>query len=100
MTINAFSQDEVNVRAAWYSKNGEARDVLVIGDLPTPTPGPGEVRVKLATSGVNPSDVSQLLAGGLLLHTIGARFGLNEIAAAHQAVEGEGMIGNVIVELV
>jgi len=40
MTINAFSQDEVNVRAAWYSKNGEARDVLVIGDLPTPTPGP------------------------------------------------------------
>lgn len=45
------------MRATWYSKNGAARDVLVIGELPTPTPGAGEVRVRLATSGVNPSDV-------------------------------------------
>ena len=45
------------MRAAWYSKNGDARDVLAVGELPTPTPGPGQVRVKLATSGVNPSDV-------------------------------------------
>jgi len=42
------------MRAAWYAKNGAARDVLVVGDLPTPEPGPGEVRVRLATSGVNP----------------------------------------------
>jgi NADPH:quinone reductase len=55
--IKSIAQEEVNMRAAWYSKNGEARDVLVIGELPTPTPGAGEVRVKLATSGVNPSDV-------------------------------------------
>src|SRR5207244_12091036 len=27
------------------------------GDVPTPEPGPGEVRVKLAASGGNPSDV-------------------------------------------
>jgi len=45
------------MRAAWYSKTGEARDVLHVGELPTPEPGPGEVRVKLKTSGVNPSDV-------------------------------------------
>ncbi len=45
------------MQAAWYSRNGEAREVLVVGELPTPTPGPGELRVKLATSGVNPSDV-------------------------------------------
>lgn len=45
------------MRAAWYEKNGEAREVLMLGELPLPVPGPGEVRVKLATSGVNPSDV-------------------------------------------
>ena len=45
------------MRAAWYSKNGEARDVLIVGDMPDPTPGPGEVRIRMVTSGVNPSDV-------------------------------------------
>lgn len=45
------------MRAAWYTKNGEARDVMIVGDLPTPTPGAGEVRVHLAVSGLNPSDV-------------------------------------------
>ena len=45
------------MRAAYYEKNGTARDVLRVGDIETPVPGPGEVRVKLVTSGVNPSDV-------------------------------------------
>lgn len=45
------------MRTASYTENGEARDVLRVGELPTPTPAPGEVRVKLVTSGVNPSDV-------------------------------------------
>lgn len=45
------------MRAAWYSENGEAREVLVVGDLPMPVPARGEVRIKLVTSGVNPSDV-------------------------------------------
>ncbi len=45
------------MQAAWYTKNGEAREVLVIGEQPTPMPRQGEVRVKLLTSGVNPSDV-------------------------------------------
>ena len=35
------------MKAAWYATNGEARDVLQVGELPTPTPGPGEVRVRL-----------------------------------------------------
>lgn len=50
------------MRATWYSKNGKARDVLVVGELPTPAPAPGEVRVKLAASGVNPSDVKSRAA--------------------------------------
>jgi len=45
------------MRAAFYEKNGPAVDVLHLGELETPKPGRGEVRVKLATSGVNPSDV-------------------------------------------
>ncbi len=45
------------MRAAWYEKNGTAKDVLHVGEMDTPQPGPGEVRVGLKTSGVNPSDV-------------------------------------------
>jgi NADPH2:quinone reductase len=45
------------MRAAYYEKNGAVRDVLMLGDLDTPKPAAGEVRVKLKTSGVNPSDV-------------------------------------------
>jgi NADPH:quinone reductase len=45
------------MRAAWYEKNGAAAEVLNVGEVETPRPGPGEVRVRLATSGVNPSDV-------------------------------------------
>jgi NADPH2:quinone reductase len=45
------------MRAAYYEANGAAATVLRLGELETPQPGPGEVRVKLATSGVNPSDV-------------------------------------------
>ena len=45
------------MRAAWYLKNGEAKDVLVVGELVTPQAAPGEVLVRLASSGVNPSDV-------------------------------------------
>ncbi|MGB8579087.1 MAG: NADPH:quinone reductase, partial [Pseudolabrys sp.] len=45
------------MRAAYYERNGTAREVLQIGEIQTPRAGAGEVRVKLATSGVNPSDV-------------------------------------------
>jgi NADPH:quinone reductase len=45
------------MRAAFYERNGGARDVLRVGEIETPQAAPGEVRVKLATSGVNPSDV-------------------------------------------
>ncbi|WP_295519113.1 NADPH:quinone reductase [Limnohabitans sp. Rim8] len=45
------------MKAAWYTQNGEAQDVMQVGELPTPSPQAGEVLVRLATSGVNPSDV-------------------------------------------
>jgi NADPH:quinone reductase len=43
------------MRAVWYERNGAA-DVLYIGEMPDPTPGTGEVRVRMITSGINPSD--------------------------------------------
>ena len=45
------------MRAVWYEKNGTAKEVLQVGEVETPQPGPGEVRIKLKSSGVNPSDV-------------------------------------------
>jgi NADPH:quinone reductase len=45
------------MQAAFYEGTGPASDVLRIEDLPIPEPGPEEVRVKVAWSGVNPSDV-------------------------------------------
>jgi NADPH2:quinone reductase len=44
------------MRAAYYTEQGAAHDVLRVGEQPTPEPGPGEVRVRLRASGVNPSD--------------------------------------------
>lgn len=45
------------MKAVWYSRQGKAGEVLEVGEMPKPEAGPGEVRVRLATSGVNPSDV-------------------------------------------
>lgn len=51
------------MRAAYYEAQGSARDVLRVGEIATPKAGPGEVRVKLATSGVNPSDFKSRAGG-------------------------------------
>lgn len=47
------------MRAVWYERNGPAREVLVEGDMPDPEPGAGELRVRIACSGINPSDVKR-----------------------------------------
>ncbi|HEY4603315.1 MAG TPA: alcohol dehydrogenase catalytic domain-containing protein, partial [Blastococcus sp.] len=43
------------MRAISYSQPG-GPDVLQLTDRPIPEPGPGEVRVRVAFSGVNPTD--------------------------------------------
>ena len=42
--------------AAWYDRNGSAREVLEVGTLSDPAPQRGEVLVRVRASGVNPSD--------------------------------------------
>ncbi|MFT7106326.1 MAG: NADPH2:quinone reductase [Yoonia sp.] len=51
------------MRAITYTGFGPASKVLTVEDLPTPAPTAGEVLVRLATSGVNPSDI-RARAGG------------------------------------
>jgi NADPH2:quinone reductase len=45
------------MKAAYYSSKGAPRDVLVVGDVLEPSARIGEVLVRVAHSGVNPSDV-------------------------------------------
>jgi NADPH2:quinone reductase len=47
------------MNAAWYEKQGPAQNVLIVGGMPDPEPGPGEVRIRVAASGVNPGDVKK-----------------------------------------
>ena len=47
------------MRAAWYDKQGPARDVLVVGTMDDPHPIAGEVRIRVAVSGVNPGDIKK-----------------------------------------
>lgn len=45
------------MRAAVYTSIGAADEVLAIREIECPEPGPGEVRVRMAVSAVNPTDV-------------------------------------------
>jgi NADPH2:quinone reductase len=56
------AEREAGMKAVWYEGFGPAGEVLVHGEMETPAPGPGEVLVRLAASGVNPSD-AKLRAG-------------------------------------
>lgn len=47
------------MKAAWYERQGPARAVLTVGEMPDPRPEPGEVRVRVSASGVNPGDVKK-----------------------------------------
>jgi NADPH2:quinone reductase len=47
------------MKAAWYEKQGAARDVLVVGNMDDPQPRAGEVRIRVAFSGINPGDVKK-----------------------------------------
>ncbi len=44
------------MRAASYDRYGPAAEVLEVREMDRPAPGPGEVLVKVALSGVNPTD--------------------------------------------
>lgn len=50
---------ETTMRAAFWRRQGPAREVLEIGTMPKPAPREGEVLVRIAASGVNPHDTKR-----------------------------------------
>ena len=51
------------MRAVWYQQAGAAAQVLQCDEWPEPQPGPGEVRVHIAVSAVNPTDIKRRQSG-------------------------------------
>ncbi len=49
----------MRMKAAWYERQGPPNEVLTIGETAAPEPGPGEVRIRVAASGINPGDVKK-----------------------------------------
>jgi NADPH2:quinone reductase len=47
------------MRVAWYEKQGPPREVLQVGQMPDPLPAAGEVRIRIAASGINPGDIKK-----------------------------------------
>lgn len=70
--------------AGYYEKFGKARDVLVVDAMTAPEPSEGQVKVKLFTSGVNPSDYKMRLGSRPLM-------GVFQIPGS----DGAGMIESV-----
>jgi NADPH2:quinone reductase len=47
------------MRAAWYEQQGAAREVLQVGEMPVPEPSRGEVRIRVAASGIHGGDLGK-----------------------------------------
>jgi NADPH2:quinone reductase len=55
-----LSEDNNEImKAAWYERQGDARDVLKVGQMDEPQPLAGEARIRIAFSGINPGDVKK-----------------------------------------
>lgn len=48
------------MQAAWYDRNGPAKEVLTVADWPTPEAGAGEVLVRIHSSGINPQMLNRV----------------------------------------
>jgi NADPH2:quinone reductase len=56
------------MRAIWYDRTGPAREVLQLGDRPTPEPGQGQALIRVRASGVNPSDAGMRAGPAPMAH--------------------------------
>ena len=87
------------MRAAWFDSFGSAQDVLHVSEKDTPVAGSGEVLVRMATSGINPSDVKKRAGSFPNLLDLGYVIPNSDGAGVIEAV-GEGVDDSRIGELV
>ncbi len=57
--VEVGGEGSAEVKAAWYEKQGPAKEVIVVGEMPDPRPEQGEVRIRISASGINPGDVKK-----------------------------------------
>ncbi len=57
--VEVGGEGSVDVKAALYEKQGPAKEVIVVGEMPDPEPERGEVRIRISASGINPGDVKK-----------------------------------------
>src|SRR5580700_11382078 len=86
-------RDSKKMKAAWYERQGAARNVLIVGQMDDPHPGSGEVRGRVAFSGVNPGDVKKredaFGVGMPFPHVIPHSDGSGTVDAVGDGVSGE-----------
>ena len=70
------------MKALVFDRFGEPGDVLQVRDVPIPEPGPGQVRVRMISSPVNPSD----------LLVVKGRYGVLPKLPATPGFEGGGVV--------
>ena len=78
------------MHAAWFESFGSAQDVLQVSEKDTPEVGSGEVLVRMATSGINPSDVKKRAGSFPSLVDLGYVIPNSDGAGVIEAV-GEGV---------
>lgn len=81
------------MRAAVYEKSGTSA-VLEVRDVATPEPGPGEVRIRIAVAGVNPTDWKVIRRAGppAGAFAVPGQDGAGTIDAVGEGVDG-GRVG-------
>lgn len=84
------------MRAAVFTATGAAHDVLSVREIDRLPPGPGEVQVRIATSGVNPTDWKERAASAQSVRRQGPLAGIefkvpNQDGAGTIEAVGEGV---------